>query len=62
MTKRLLLLGLLLVGCGGEELFPIESDPALCSDGLDNDRDGYIDCEDANCARVCGWPELDGGP
>lgn len=22
---------------------------ALCTDGLDNDGDGYTDCEDADC-------------
>ena len=36
-----------------------EDTDALCADGIDNDGDGYIDCDDYNCSRnsavtVCG--------
>ena len=36
-----------------------EGDDAACSDGMDNDNDGYVDCEDYSCSRnpdvtVCG--------
>ena len=38
---------------------PPEATDALCSDGMDNDEDGFIDCEDWSCTRssevtVCG--------
>ena len=58
-TKRRLFLGVVLVsvglawgtgtgvGCGGE------SDPeANCRDGVDNDGDGLIDCDDEDCERA----------
>ena len=41
--------------CGSYSLFgpnlslPVESDPIACSDGIDNDGDGLIDCEDPQC-------------
>jgi hypothetical protein len=36
-----------------------EDTDALCSDGVDNDGDGYLDCDDFDCSRsdavtVCG--------
>jgi len=39
--------------CGCEDIEGNE--PGECSDGLDNDSDGYLDCEDSNCygAPVC---------
>ena len=35
---------------------PVERTNARCADGLDNDLDGYIDCEDYQCADdpACG--------
>ena len=40
-----------------------EWDPRQCSDGLDNDADGRIDCDDPDCwAFVCGARLLDAGP
>ncbi|HDR14972.1 MAG TPA: hypothetical protein ENN79_05705 [Desulfobacteraceae bacterium] len=27
-----------------------ENTPAACSDGVDNDGDGFIDCDDFDCA------------
>jgi len=42
-------------GCGSYAIFgpgldvPIESDPIACSDGIDNNGDGLIDCEDPQC-------------
>jgi hypothetical protein len=29
-----------------------ESDPLTCADGLDNDMDGFIDCEDPDCQNL----------
>lgn len=42
--------------CG---LAPYELDDASCSDGIDNDDDGYVDCDDFDCSMsewvtVCG--------
>jgi endonuclease I len=39
----------------------LEDSDRACEDGLDNDEDGYIDCEDYDCSRdpavtVCGEP------
>ncbi|MEZ4464433.1 MAG: hypothetical protein R3F43_07940 [bacterium] len=31
---------------------PGETGVALCSDGMDNDGDGHVDCDDVGCARV----------
>ncbi len=42
-------------GCGSYSLYgpnlspSIESDPISCSDGIDNNGDGLIDCEDPQC-------------
>ncbi len=30
-----------------------EDSPSACTDGLDNDGDGLIDCEDAECECIC---------
>jgi hypothetical protein len=30
-----------------------ESSPAACADGLDNDGNGYVDCNDPGCAPYC---------
>lgn len=59
-TPRLLLLSLsLLAACsqqaettpgGGAAL--VENTDALCSDGIDNDRDGYLDCFDTDCLNT----------
>lgn len=32
---------------------PCEQGTALCSDGLDNDQDGRVDCSDPKCAEAC---------
>lgn len=46
---------LTLVSCAGGE---IEGDEALeCSDGADNDQNGYFDCDDLGCANS---PDCDG--
>ncbi len=44
---------------GGAMQGPSESDDATCSDMMDNDCDGYVDCMDYSCSRhpmvtVCG--------
>ena len=35
------------------ERFPICGTELLCSDGLDDDLDGLIDCDDPDCASGC---------
>jgi len=30
-----------------------ENTPQACSDRIDNDGDGYVDCYDADCAAIC---------
>ncbi len=54
--------GLVAAGCGGdtaqqEECGTVGCD-AACGDGVDNDRDGRIDCADSDCvgAADCGVP------
>jgi len=32
----------------------IGATPEICNDGVDNDRDGWIDCDDPNCYDLCG--------
>ena len=48
--------GLIWLGClpGGPE----GSNPGECTDGFDNDSDGYFDCADADCFTLadCGGP------
>ena len=43
-------------GCAGEliSVFGEENTTELCSDGIDNDCDGLIDCLDDDCAAVLG--------
>lgn len=47
-----------LSSCGDDDLIPtttLENTLALCQDGIDNDGDGVIDCDDGDCAAftVC---------
>ncbi|MBN1793151.1 carboxypeptidase regulatory-like domain-containing protein [Candidatus Woesearchaeota archaeon] len=35
-----------------DAMIQIENDPALCSDGIDTDCDGLIDCDDPDCNGV----------
>src|SRR5579859_2499803 len=30
-----------------------EASPQACHDGIDNDGNGYVDCNDPSCARYC---------
>lgn len=48
----LILVILLFTGCY-EDAFTIEPEntPIACFDGIDNDRDGQIDCADKDCLR-----------
>jgi hypothetical protein len=51
MTMSWILLSL---ACTGDEDLPPEgsADASECSDGFDNDKDGDVDCGDADCASV----------
>ena len=33
----------------------------ICDDGIDNDGDGYVDCDDYNCDGTIGDADTDGG-
>jgi hypothetical protein len=48
----LALVGALVTGCAKEE----GQTAAECSDGIDNDSDGAVDCEDSGCCGtwICG--------
>jgi len=39
-------------GTGGGSSYSPESSDSLCSDGQDNDSDGYIDCHDQDCCSA----------
>jgi hypothetical protein len=39
---------MLILACGPEEP-PPEGGLEDCTDGIDNDMDGYIDCDDSGC-------------
>ena len=47
---------------GGQGIQPEDTD-ALCSDGVDNDADGLVDCSDSECQllAVCGGDPAGGG-
>ncbi len=59
-----------LVGCPGEIGEPDDDDTTLgevegdeageCDDGVDNDQDGYADCEDSGCADAVMCADADG--
>ena len=53
----------LLGACGSQAASQGEDSPARCSDGIDNDLDGLVDCADPRCAAwlVCTRGE-DAGP
>ena len=45
-----------MIGCdgsGGDQDVSSENSSDLCADGIDNDGDGAVDCEDAECAAFC---------
>jgi hypothetical protein len=37
--------------CSGDDGTP-RPDPEICDDGLDNDGDGAVDCDDTNCGGI----------
>ena len=46
----------LLVGCGEDkpdDSAPPEPEDEVCDDGVDNDLDGNVDCEDSDCMDDC---------
>ncbi len=56
MTKYVATLvgGLCLLGCGGDDKSTAdgENTAARCEDGVDNDADGAVDCDDAECTGL----------
>jgi len=44
-----------LIGCdsGGNSTSEYENTKETCSDGIDNDQDGFTDCEDWDCDSFC---------
>jgi hypothetical protein len=44
--------GTLVVSVAVDDARP-EDTAAACSDGVDNDADGFVDCNDFNCAPFC---------
>jgi Tol biopolymer transport system component len=64
MSLALLLLGLpltLILNPGPQVLAGGEKGAQKCSDGVDNDGDGLIDCADPDCAPQCGGGGGGGG-
>ncbi len=47
------------VGCNGDDKKK-ESSLAQCTDGIDNDGDGLIDCADPDCKKACDGIDTDG--
>ena len=58
LGAALLSAGWLAAGCPAEET---EDTLALCSDGEDNDGDGFADCADPDCAAYCADSGVDSG-
>jgi len=49
--------GLLFIGCGDDDATTsVPSIETSCSDGIDNDQDGQIDCADGDCAGNAACP------
>jgi hypothetical protein len=46
-------------GCGGQSSDPREDSAAACSDGRDNDADGFVDCDDQDCLAFCAGADGD---
>ncbi len=55
LAPMVILLGFSVVACTGEQ------NAATCSDGEDNDGDGWIDCGDPDCDAFCGDDDDDNG-
>src|SRR6056300_1288113 len=59
----------ILLACREEEAYSEGSNLADCTDGIDNDGDGFIDCDDGVCAALsaacnppdCGLTDCDQG-
>lgn len=60
----LLITFFLITSCGNNNTLS-ENTPLRCDDGIDNDKDGLIDCADNDCLELglphCGTNEIDGG-
>ena len=48
-----ILASLLLLGCTGTTSHTLENTSQLCSDKIDNDGNGALDCADPSCAAFC---------
>lgn len=57
LSSALLLTGL--SGCGSKAKTGQENSPDLCRDSIDNDGDGFLDCDDQDCEAYCPVPEDD---
>lgn len=61
MKPWMLVFGLLVAipACGGDDPDDIEDQEQACEDGIDDDGDGAIDCEDPDCIdrQLCGVPD-----
>lgn len=49
-------------GCGEAAVTVYEVEPEVCDDDLDNDRDGDLDCDDADCDEAAPCNEARNGP
>lgn len=51
MCHAILILFVVIGACGGRSKSKSENTAPLCSDGIDNDTDGYVDCGDQDCLK-----------
>lgn len=47
------------IGCGNKVNAKSENTEELCHDSIDNDDDGFVDCDDQDCEAYCSVPEND---
>jgi hypothetical protein len=54
------LASLLTFGCEDSNDVDPENSIALCTDAIDNDKDGFTDCDDSDCTNICSEIDMDG--